>query len=72
MRSGEYEKALAVFDHALAIAPGEFGTRHSEIKILLDKARCLTALGRTGEAACNRAHDDLARSPQVDIFFAPI
>ena len=50
MRSGEYEKALAVFDHALAIAPGEFGTRHSEIKILLDKARCLTALGRTGEA----------------------
>ena len=50
MRSGEYEKALAVFDHALAIAPGEFGTRHSEIKILLDKARCLTALGRTNEA----------------------
>jgi tetratricopeptide (TPR) repeat protein len=50
MRTGKYEKALAVFDHALAIAPGEFGTRHSEIKILLDKARCLTALGRTNEA----------------------
>jgi tetratricopeptide (TPR) repeat protein len=50
MRSGEYEKALAVFDHALEIAPGEFGTRHSELKILLDKARCLTALGRTSEA----------------------
>jgi len=37
MRSGEREKALVVFDRALEIAPGEAGTRPSEVRILIDR-----------------------------------
>ena len=50
MRSGEFEKALACFEQAQARAPGEAGTRHSEIGILLDTGQCLLALGRPEEA----------------------
>jgi tetratricopeptide (TPR) repeat protein len=50
MRAGEKEKAIVLFERAYNIAPGELETRHTEIRILLDKAKCLIELGRNKEA----------------------
>jgi tetratricopeptide (TPR) repeat protein len=50
LRSGEYEKALDAFDRALVVAPGEAGTRHSEISILLRKGECLMEIERREDA----------------------
>jgi tetratricopeptide (TPR) repeat protein len=48
--SGDFAKALPLFEKAVWLAPGEPGTAYSEVKILVGKAQALIGLDRPEEA----------------------